>query len=273
METLQSIKEQTIINFEVLICDDNSTDDTIKICESWRTQNPNIETRILISCQNNGITRNINTGYRLAKGLWLKPIAGDDTLKINCIEKFTAIHDNNHDVYFAECSTFSGTERLDKVLRWPAHIASADVSKIKKALLKSNFLPAPGSFIKRESLKSVGYADEEYKMLDDWPLWIKFAKNQLKFGFINEPLVNYRVSSFSASSTVTDFIPKLLRADLRKLYIKERICIFRPALSLMTALELICWEINTIFFRSKKSTWKYFRKIFSVISLGQYNTI
>ena len=89
-ETLDSIKEQTYKNIELIISDDCSKDDTIKICEEWLKENRCRFTncQILTSLKNTGVVANCNRGYQASTGMWIKDVAGDDALYPEAIEKF-----------------------------------------------------------------------------------------------------------------------------------------------------------------------------------------
>ena len=88
LECLESVKAQTYAGIELIISDDCSQDNTLKICKEWVDENKirfvNIE--IIEVKKNTGTTENINRACRLANGVWIKPIAGDDLLLPKCIE-------------------------------------------------------------------------------------------------------------------------------------------------------------------------------------------
>lgn len=271
--TLESISSQTVKDFEVIVCDDGSTDKSVAICEAWARENPEIKTRVIVSPVNQGITRNVNIGYKNSIGLWIKPIAGDDTLAPACIERFIALKRPDYDVYFVKCTTFGCTNKKNEILGWPNSFETATSKNLHRALLKKNYLPAPGSIIKKSALELVGFADERYKMLDDWPLWLRLSKFDLKFGFINEALVNYRISESSASAGTEMFVSAKLKDDIKNLYLNERLRASTPILSIFTILELIFWELNLKVFKGSNKSWRFFRRLLRAFSVGTYSAI
>lgn len=97
LETLESIKNQTYQNIELIVSDDCSKDRTVEICKKWINENKErfVNTQLLTVKQNTGVCANGNRGRFAATGKWLKGIASDDILLPNCIKDymdFIAIH-------------------------------------------------------------------------------------------------------------------------------------------------------------------------------------
>src|ERR1035437_2293826 len=74
LETLESAKAQTYRNIELIVTDDNSTDETVDICKKWIDENAVqfVRATLVLSKSNTGIPANINRGVNLAKGFWIK---------------------------------------------------------------------------------------------------------------------------------------------------------------------------------------------------------
>jgi len=89
LETLESAKAQTYQNIELIVTDDCSTDDTVEICGNWIEKNKErfVRTELVKSDTNTGIAPNCNRGLKVAKGEWVKYIAGDDILFSDCINQ------------------------------------------------------------------------------------------------------------------------------------------------------------------------------------------
>ena len=89
IETLDSIKNQTYSNLELIISDDFSSDNSIKICEEWIKVNADrfYNLRLITVTENTGIPANANRCIKASQANWVKFIAGDDTLKIDCIQQ------------------------------------------------------------------------------------------------------------------------------------------------------------------------------------------
>ena len=92
LETLDSIKSQTYQQIELIISDDASCDDTVKICQDWLQENKNrfIRTKLLTSNYNSGVAANCQRALNESQGDYRKGIGSDDILFPDAIEKYVA---------------------------------------------------------------------------------------------------------------------------------------------------------------------------------------
>ena len=86
--TLDSILSQTYQNLELIVSDDCSTDETVRIVKSWlgELKERFVSTNLITTRTNTGTAGNLNRGYSRTKGEWIKSIEGDDQLINTCIE-------------------------------------------------------------------------------------------------------------------------------------------------------------------------------------------
>ena len=202
VETLDSIKEQTYSNIELIITDDGSSDATIEICKKWLAFNGKL------FCNYNLITVKVNTGtpascnraLNASNGKWIKIIAGDDVLKKECIKvnieyistnREIEILQTDADMYvdFFEEANFKGTiptnfkEFFDLI-----------EGKDQYDFLKNvgYALCTPAIFLKKSIIEKVGGFDERFRFLEDLPLWLNLTKANKKFYYHPVSTVNYR---------------------------------------------------------------------------------
>lgn len=203
VETLESIKNQTYHNIELIISDDGSSDQTVRLCNDWVNANQDRFVRVeVISVESNtGIPANCNRGFRTAEGVWIKFIAGDDILDNNCIESFVDFVESDASVELVESkSQFFKNEFKQENF---AHIqdlggtgffdSSVTASQQYEALLRRNYIHAPSVFIKRSAIAEVGGFDEKYRLIEDHPLWLRLTKCGSRFYFMPKVTVYYRL--------------------------------------------------------------------------------
>ncbi len=199
LETLESAKEQTYRNLELIVSDDCSTDNTVEICKAWIEKNNDrfVRTELITVGANTGISPNLNRGLYSSKGEWIKFIAGDDMLNKNCIGKFMEEISRNPEieVLFSNVSV----NGIEKPADFLSRFFSFESKEQYLNLLKGNFLPAPGFFIKSTTIKQFNGFDEQYHFLDDYPLFIKLLKSGRKLYHIDDYLVFYRDNNDSVS--------------------------------------------------------------------------
>lgn len=224
-ETLESIKEQTYKNIELIISDDGSTDNTLEVCQEWLTKNKQRFNRIeLITIEKNtGTPSNCNRAVKAAKGEWIKLIAGDDCLAPNGIEDF--VNDYNGDDLLVICNykTFTVDNKGNKNFFTVPNtlvkkVTSKPVNKQFNELILRNYINAPSVIIKRILFDKIGYFDESYKLLEDLPFWIKATLNGYKFSYLPIFLVYYRISGNSVTSQTKKMINEGLYSDNIHLY-------------------------------------------------------
>jgi glycosyltransferase involved in cell wall biosynthesis len=88
-DAIESILRQTYQNFELIICDNASTDDTAAICARYAAREPRI--RYYRQPRNIGATANFNHTFELASGTYFKWAAHDDVLEPTYLEKCVAV--------------------------------------------------------------------------------------------------------------------------------------------------------------------------------------
>jgi glycosyltransferase involved in cell wall biosynthesis len=222
IETLESVAKQTWKELELIITDDCSADDTVDICNKWLNQNEQkfIRTKILKAERNTGVSANANRGLSAAGGEWIKFLGADDTLEPKCIEdnmSWIKLHPEVR-ALFSRIKIFSGTfipenmvEITPEIPYEPEGILAPDrsaSSQYKMLLLYDRIHFTPSIFLNREVMIQAGGFDEEYKMFEDYPLWLKLTRNGIKLHFMDQVTVNYRRHSRAINNTDINYLIK-----------------------------------------------------------------
>lgn len=209
LETLESIKEQTYKNIELIISDDCSKDNTVDICRWWLEENRDrfVRTEIIIVNENTGVSANCNRAVKKANGEWIKLIAGDDILVCDGIEEFIKRYKDKDLIVACDFQCFSVNSNGEKVLRQKGPGQSVIKSlygtsdEQYKQLLYSCFINAPSTILHKSIFKKIGYYDESYKMIEDYPFWLKSTSMGYKIAYLPVLLVYYRKGNDSSIST------------------------------------------------------------------------
>jgi glycosyltransferase involved in cell wall biosynthesis len=210
LETLESAKNQTYQNLELIISDDCSSDSTLEICREWINKNTNrfIRIELIETFENTGITANCYRGYSNTRGEWVKIIAGDDILENKCIVNYFDFVSCNSDVmvvqgnskYYKDSFSESNYLRTRKIMGEVLMKIPLSVKFQRKVLLYSPAVNAPTLFINRKYIESIGYMDDRVPFMEDWPLWIKINNSKTLIHGLDEVTVKYRVNSSSISN-------------------------------------------------------------------------
>lgn len=202
IETLESVKNQTYSNIELIISDDHSSDNTIPICEKWLAENKDRFTsmQLLTVERNTGTTANVNRAYKASSGEWLKGIAADDILLPNCLEdnvKYVGMHPEI-EWLASKMKHYYGTFDEKNLVPYEGYYQdklfcyNLDAEGQFMEELKSNFIGSPSVFLKKELIEAMGYYNEKYVLLEDIPMNLKLMKTGHKCYFMDVFTVGYR---------------------------------------------------------------------------------
>lgn len=242
IQTLESIKKQTYKHIELIISDDNSTDRTIDLCINWQRINQEFfyNFKIITSDRNNGIAANCNRGFWESKGDWIKFLAGDDLLFPDAIEKYIDFADCNIDCEIMHAKQVRIIDHGNKfnLYRSEAFPITIDENippnNQFKILCFSSTVKAPTVFIKRQLFLKYNCFDENIRLCEDWPFWLKITQLGVKFHFINDELVYYRIHNKSVYSSNENkfFIHPFLTQEYKiySIYIRPHINFFQKTI-------------------------------------------
>lgn len=188
-----SILSQTFRDFEIIIVDDQSTDNTVKIVEKIRSHDERVYL-YLNSCHNH--SEALNFGLEHANGEYIALIDQDDEMMSTRLMDQTSCMDLYKDIDVC-CSWFSMFGDYCK----DVELTQGDVLFPECQLLITNIFPNPTAMIRKTFLEkhNIRY-DCKYKYADDYAFWIKCALAGAKFSIIPQFLMRYRIHDKQNSS-------------------------------------------------------------------------
>lgn len=201
VKTINSILEQTYSNFELLIIDNASTDETIQMIK--RIDDERI--KIYINEVNHGQTFSLNRGISLAQGKYIARIDSDDLMIPTRLEKQVSYMESN-----LECIICgSNVELIDDVgVTIGKYSYCNDDDNIR---FFSTFMcpfAHPAVLLRAESIKKYKlYYDLNYRMAEDYDMWVRI----LQYGKghnIQENLTKYRQGKNNDSAIYHDQMKK-----------------------------------------------------------------
>lgn len=193
-ETIKSVLNQTISDFEILVINDGSQDGTVEIVESIT------DSRIkLFSYPNAGPQKTRNRGIHHASGDYIALLDADDRWTPDKLaSQLKALQDNPQ-----AAVAYSWTDYIDEsdqFLRPGPHIhASGDI--FPQLLLADCIGSGSNPLIRQQALAEVGNFDESLPAAQDWEMWLRLAA-RYPFVVVPEVQVFYRISGNSWSSNV-----------------------------------------------------------------------
>lgn len=224
-KTLNSIVNQTFKNFEVIIVNDESKDNSVVLSEQILSEN-NISFKI-INQKNSGVSRARNNGLENSQGKYVYMIDSDDFIEPTFFEKmYNKLEKYNLDM------VFSGHDRVDmnnKVSfiyneRYEYINGILDGKEVVKQVVKNKMLLWTGCIIYRRDLlidNQIRYV-ENCSNGEDQEFWIKALAKSKKVSSVNEILAHYlqREKSITHSPSLKRFTA-LGAANRTKKYLKQ----------------------------------------------------
>jgi glycosyltransferase involved in cell wall biosynthesis len=192
--TLDSVLAQTYQDWELILVNDGSTDDTSEKVKPYL-----VDSRIRYLIQNNqGIGAARNAGIAAAVGDWVCLLDHDDRWLPKKLERqleFAAEHDL--EIVATDAVVVKGGERYLYSVNFSRETVTALALSLKDrtvdlfaALVNGNFLCSSSVAIKRQLFERFGRLDPEAAPADDYEMWLRCAAHA-RIGFVDEPLIEY----------------------------------------------------------------------------------
>lgn len=194
-EALESIINQTYRNLEILVVNDASEDNTLKIIESYQDKDNRI--RLINNNKNRGIPYNRNLGLTEANGKYLAIMDSDDLSDPNRIYKQVNYMEKNPEI------DAIGTHYKVIGSKFRNKISSRynTPEEIKVRLLFANPIANPTSMIRKNTLEKYNIRyNNEFFVAQDYDLWLQISKVG-KIAILPDYLLTYRVGHNNISKT------------------------------------------------------------------------
>lgn len=282
IDALESVRQQTYENIELVVTDDCSSDDTVALCSNWINKNSERfrNCQLIESDHNTGTPSNCNRGIKSCHGEWVKLFAGDDMLLDNCISTFVSNITNESKILVGMIQPFSkdenGKEKLGPLLPEKDHLYFFDRSAAFqfKYLLNNSFNFAPSAFIKMEVYRDLNYYDERFRVFEDLPFWIKATKSGIKINLIKETVVKYRTSHESAVFSQKNFFNVRFREclyDFHFRYIQKNVKWYNWVYYESFYMDYFAYKIITGLLGNKRGEKSHFVSgLFNRLKLSRY---
>ena len=190
---LDSICKQTFSDYEVILIDDGSTDQSLNICKKYEEQNPKI---CVHHQQNRGPSEARNVGLELAAGNWICFIDSDDFVEESYLQDISdAAQEFDADVIFIGYSKIS--ENGEKDSFFPGEVAE---NNIKTILMLSEIDMFGYTWIKtfrRDCIKESRF-DSSLNLFEDEVFTCQVLPNCNRIGVVNKPIYNYIIGDGSS---------------------------------------------------------------------------
>jgi len=206
--TLESIRNQTYQNIELVIVDDCSTDGSMDLINEW-LKGYTKPYKIVKHEKNKGVSGACNSGVQNATGKYYSAIATDDIMLPEKTQIQVAILEakgNNVGAVYSDAYLIDedGTQR--EALFIPTHKQFAEIpsGNIYEILLQGNYIPGMTFLFRRSIFNEVGPFDETL-IYEDYDMWLRIAR-KYQIIYAHTPSAQYRLRVNSLRTSIKNWI-------------------------------------------------------------------
>lgn len=190
VEAINSILAQTYRNWELLVLDDGSKDNTLRIIEEFSQKDSRI--KALPNGKNMGVSATRNRGIELASGEWIAFLDSDDMWKSEKLEKQFEIVEKEAAEFL-----FTGSSYINEEGEPYKGIFEVPEKITYKKLRNQNVISCSSVLVKKKYFEHIKMEKDE--MHEDYAVWLRILKLGVTAFGVNEPLLIYRISRNSKS--------------------------------------------------------------------------
>lgn len=198
-QAIESIINQTIQDWELIIVNDCSTDASGMIAEEYASRDRRI--RIINNSENQKLPKSLNIGFQAAEGAYFTWTSDDNYYLPWALEKMHRYLEENKDLHMV-CAQMDIID-MDNGKQFP-YGAYADEEMYYQNCLGACFL------YRRTVLEEVGEYDVNQFLVEDYDYWIRVLEKYGHIGFVKETCYKYRRHGSSLSRTRRDAVKKAL---------------------------------------------------------------
>ena len=190
-EALQSLKNQTLIDFELVVVDDGSTDETLAILQTWAQRDRRIR---VLSQPHQGIIGALNGGLSACRAAYVARMDADDRCHARRLELQVKFLDIHPEISVVSCrvSSFPAAQvrqGFRVYMEWlNALLSDAD---IRREIFVESPLPHPSVMFRRQAVLQAG-AYQERGWAEDYDLWLRLYLQSARFARLPEVLLEWR---------------------------------------------------------------------------------
>ncbi len=212
LEALESVRQQTFSDFQLIIVDDCSRDQSATLIQEWIDEHK-IEALFLRHIENRGLCASLNEALSHAKGTYIAYFSADDVMREGRLEHQVALFESSHEnvgVVYSNAYQIDGEGRALQKTFFETYrsFETPPEGDVLLTLMEGNFIPAPSAMIRKECFEKVGGYDERLT-LEDWDMWLRIATS-FHFKYCPYVCIKYRQHSANFNKVLESSAAKSL---------------------------------------------------------------
>ncbi len=193
-EAIESILKQSYSNFEFIIIDDKSTDNTSKIIKEYKQRDSRI--KLIFNKENLKLSRTLNKGLNIAQGKYIIRFDADDISYPTRIEKQVKLMETKDDVGISGGTMVIINSSGRTIGKREYHLTD---KKIRSKIFRYSPFCHPAIIIRRSVLRKSGLYNPDFNPAEDYELYFRIGKHA-KFANLPDKLIKYRILDNSMTS-------------------------------------------------------------------------
>lgn len=207
--TVESILSQTYNDWEFVICDNASTDNTVEYLRDVSAKDPRIH--LILNEKDLGHSGGLNKGLAACRGEWIARIDADDNALPQRLEKQIAFIQENPDIKATSCLAYYIDENGKRVGKTHHDLVNREAFRRYIQENEAIGLLHPGALIDRKAMTSCGGYRPDYDPANDIDLWARIVEQGGIILVQPEILMEYRVHG--GSIVTSSFINSRLKYE------------------------------------------------------------
>ena len=184
--TLESLNNQTVTDFEVILVNDGSTDNTQELLEKFTF----VQKKIIVNKINNGLGAARNSGIKISTGKYIALLDADDLWMSRKLElQIPLFQKKTVGLVYSNAIYFYTNGRKKKLYKYK----TPPTGKVFKELLNKYFLCITTVIISKKALESMNYwFDPNFSIIEEYDLFIRISY-LWELSYYNDALAKYRI--------------------------------------------------------------------------------
>jgi glycosyltransferase involved in cell wall biosynthesis len=235
LKAVNSMLRQTFADFECIIIDDCSTDQTVELVNTLQDN----RIKLIVKPNNTGYVKSLNMGIQLATGTYIARMDADDIALPERLGKQVDYLDNHPETAVVATKIKLMDENDTLTGDWKNDQLTHTAKDIVQYLPKGNCICHPSIMARKEILDKYPYDTNQYGS-EDWDLWLRLTADGYRIEKLPDVLLQYRTTNTSVSAVLDTSLGVLQKANIvRRKYLAKRFKSFR-----LTQLDLrVCFYL------------------------------
>lgn len=212
-EAIESVQNQTYTNWELVIVDDGSKDNSVDVIQKYAAGDQRI--RLLVNATNKGVSASRNEGLKVGKGDFICFLDSDDIFLPNKLADQVACLLQNSSLDLVYANQLVGDEKLNVIDKNEYFVPSIELREFMS--IRNLFSPI-SVMLRRELVEKVGGFDTRLIGGEDWDYWIRCSE-KTAFYHIQKTVAMYRQHATQSHNNIAKM--KAARARVIKKHFNQ----------------------------------------------------